>query len=219
MQQIRTRIKQPSTKEKRSFEPSDAKAEATKIAGLHQRKESRQFPGLPQELQKYADPPDVCRCRSAHCFGHRLLCRCPCPRMFKKDLAGDRTRSGKKNQAKHEKRHSFSPARHDRRAIKKAPSATRLIPSQRCCGIFSPRKAQAPIATRMWFVAARLNATISGTDLSAYSHERSDSRIAEIPVQIQRETKNPYPGVPSRIPTPIFKKICAAAVRTMLIES
>ena len=57
-------------------------------------------------------------------------------------------------------------------AIKKAPSATRLIPSQRCCVIFSPRKAQAPIATRMWLVAARLNATISGTDLSALIEDK-----------------------------------------------
>src|SRR5258705_12245236 len=114
--------------------------------------------------------------------------------MFKKDLSGDRTRFGKKDQAKHKKRHSFSSAQDDDRAIKKAPSATRLIPSQRCCVIFSPRKAQAPIATRMWFVAARLNATISGTDLSAYSHEKRDSRMAEIPVEIQRENRNPYPN-------------------------
>src|ERR1700759_2427992 len=130
--------------------------------------------------------------------------------MFKKDLSGDRTRSGKKDQAKHQKRHSFSFARDAGRAIKKVPSATRLIPSQRCCVIFSPSKAQAPIATRIWLIAARLNATISGTDLSAYSHEKRDSRMAEIPDQIQRETRNPYPGGPSRLSTPILKKICAA---------
>ena len=50
---------------------------------------------------------------------------------------------------------------------KKAPTVTRQIPSQRCCVIFSPRKAHAPIATKIWFVAARLNATIMGTNLSA----------------------------------------------------
>src|SRR5258705_12077446 len=139
--------------------------------------------------------------------------------MFKKDLSGDRTRFGKKDQAKHKKRHSFSSARDEDRAIKKAPSATRLIPSQRCCVIFSPRKAQAPIATRMWFVAARLNATISGTNLSAYSHEKSDARMAQIPAQIQRETRNPCMGAPRWTSTPTFEKICAAAVRTMLMES
>src|SRR5258705_9010449 len=127
--------------------------------------------------------------------------------MFKKDLAGDRTRSGKKDQAKQQKRHSFSFARDDGRAIKKAPSVTRQIPSQRCCVIFSPRKAHAPIATKMWFVAARLNATIMGTNLSAYSHEKRDAMMAQIPAQIQRDTKNPKLDALGWISTPSFKKI------------
>jgi hypothetical protein len=73
----------------------------------------------------------------------------------------------------------------------------------------------------IWFMAARLYATISGTDLSAYSQEKRDPIIAKIPNQIQKEKKleTVYQGDTNCVSTPILRKIWDAAVRIMLIRS
>ena len=73
----------------------------------------------------------------------------------------------------------------------------------------------------IWFTAARLYATINGTDFSAYNQDKRDPIIAKIPNQIQKEKKleTVYQGDTNCVSTPIFRKIWEAPVRMMLIKS
>ena len=105
--------------------------------------------------------------------------------------------------------------------MKKTPSATRKIPIQRRDEIASPKKSHDPIATMMWFVAARLKAMINGTDFSAYSQEKREPMLAAIPNQIQKEKKLEivYQGDRRCVSTPILRKIWQRAVRITLIKS
>src|SRR6516162_8032457 len=141
--------------------------------------------------------------------------------MFKKNLTRDRASYGKHDQTQYEEGHSFSSARAAGRAMRNTPSATNKMPTQRRYESASPKKSHRPSATLIWFMAARLWATISGTDLSAYSHEKRDPIIEKIPNQIQKEKKleTVYQGDTNCVSTPILRKICDAAVNIMLISS
>jgi hypothetical protein len=141
--------------------------------------------------------------------------------MFEKDLARDRASDGKEDETEYKERHNFSSARATGRAMKNTPNATRKIPIQRRNEIASPKKSPDPIATMIWFVAARLKAMINGTDFSAYSQEKREPIIARIPNQIQREKTLEilYHGDTNCVSTPIFRNIWERAVKITLIKS
>ena len=98
--------------------------------------------------------------------------------MFEKDLARDRASDGKEDETEYKERHNFSSARATGRAMKNTPNATRKIPIQRRNEIASPRKSPDPIATMIWFVAARLKAMIKWDGLQRVQpgKERADNR-------------------------------------------
>ena len=98
--------------------------------------------------------------------------------MFEEDLARNGASHGEHYETEEKERHSFSSARAAGLPTKKTPSATRKMPIQRCDEIASPKKSHDPIATIIWFVAARLKAMIKGTDFSAKSQEKRDPIIA-----------------------------------------
>jgi len=105
--------------------------------------------------------------------------------------------------------------------MKNTPSVTRKMPIHRRDEIASPKKSHDPIATTIWFIAARLKAMTKGTDSSAYSQEKSEPSIARIPNHIQKEKKLEivYQGGTHCVSTPIFRKIWERAVKITLIES
>jgi hypothetical protein len=140
--------------------------------------------------------------------------------MFEEDLARNGASHGEHYETEEKERHSFSSARTADLPTKKTPSATRKMPIQRCDEIVSPKKSHDPIATIIWFVAARLKAMIKGTDFSAKSQEKRDPIIASIPNQIQKAKKLEvvYQGDTNCVSTPIFNKIWETAVRTTLIK-
>ena len=92
--------------------------------------------------------------------------------MFEEDLARNGASHGEHYETEEKERHSFSSARAADLPTKKTPSATRKMPIQRCDEIVSPKKSHDPIATIIWFVAARLKAMIKGTDFSTKSQEK-----------------------------------------------
>jgi len=108
--------------------------------------------------------------------------------MFEEDLARNGASHGEHYETEEKERHSFSSARVADLPTKKTPSATRKMPIQRCDEIVSPKKSHDPIATIIWFVAARLKAMIKGTDFSAKSQEKRDPIIASIPKWMATDT-------------------------------
>jgi hypothetical protein len=116
---------------------------------------------------------------------------------------------------------SFSSARAADLPTKKTPSATRKMPIRRCDEIVSPKKSHDPIATIIWFVAARLKADDQRNGLQRKKPGKENPIIASIPNQIQKAKKLEvvYQGDTNCVSTPIFNKIWETAVRTTLIKS
>jgi hypothetical protein len=109
--------------------------------------------------------------------------------MFEEDLARNGASHGEHYETEQKERHSFSSTRAADLPTKKTPSATRRMPIRRCDEIVSPKKSHEPIATIIWFVAARLKADDQRNGLQRKKPGKENPIIASIPNQIQKAKK------------------------------